>query len=358
MEPQPESRMPLRVPGLGLVAAACGSTAACLSRPLLQDVCGAVSPGSESIEAMTLFAGAFAGQLLAAELVDRHGRLRALRATAVLQFVGALGCVLSGLWLPQLLRPDVHSAPGCASSLRAELVVWQLMLGLGLGAEVVASFAYIAESWGAADSRGAAAALATAYCCLAAGRLLAAATCAFSLVLGAAPDLRRRRPERHSDAAWPLCRVLSGTCVAWFLQGFVLAGIAPLLGAGAGLWASATSGLWHGDDGDSFKRVMDELLAALLTLPGFAAISVVARLGPRASQLAGFAVTALGFAALAILQSGSIGAQDLQLALCAALLMAIAGGPGFTTLIIPAQLFPTCVRGACLGLSAACGSLG
>lgn len=139
----------------------------------------------------------------------------------------------------------------------------------------------------------------------------------------------------------PLSRVLSGTCLSCFCIGFAVTSLGP--------------SLWQSPEGAP-TAVVAELRAALLSVPGFLTAATFVQRSRRGRQLAGFSVAAAAFLVHAVatyVDAGSIASTAI-----ASLHIVIAGGAGATALLIPAELFPTCVRASCLGLSAACGSLG
>jgi len=291
---------------------------------------------------------------------------------------GAAGCALAGL-LGHMMGLRSMQA------LCVELAVWNFLLGLGMGGEYPVAAAYIVEQ-AAAYAAGSARPLAGSYLHMGLGQLLASlmvvaclslrlptgATWRLSLILASLLALATfvvrvycaRETQLFIDhgaagtsghraglalacsSSRHLCRTLFGTSSSWFLLGF----------AGCGLnLRSATTALMHGETG--MGKAVVTLLATLMGLPGYVAACALVRYSRRICQLAGFVVMALLFAGFAIVVEVPE-ARGLQIALYAMLEMASAGGAGATAHFVPAEVFPTCVRSSCLGLSALAGGLG
>lgn len=327
-----------------------------------------------------LSVGFILGSIGIGALADRHGRLVISSASAVL-LLGSIGGTCAG-GIASLL--GFHGA----HALCAELAVWNFLLGVGIGGEITVAAAYIVESF-CTNSAGAVQALCGAYVCIAVGRLLAPllaaaglglhmpaeATWRFSLALmvvlslgsvvacrclaqETSPFSGQRQTSQGSGAAkragmslvcccpQALRRALLGTSLASFLQGLAFGGL--LLNTSSFTFIER----WTSLD----EAVSAQLIDALTSFPGYLAAFALARRGRRIWQLAGFGAMAVGFLGLAMASCTS--ATGIQASLYSMLLVVSAGGPGATTYFVPAEVFPTCVRASCMGITMAAGCAG
>lgn len=359
---------PTALGGVGLTAAAFGSTSALLSRRLLSQA-GALTPPVASLSIGMVLGCAIFGQV-----ADRRGRRRALLLTAALLVAGSAGSAVSGFL-----------------SLNAELVFWHLLLGLGAGGEYPTVAAYVVEA--ALENEAArgsgrfctrpAPALARVYSYLLWGPLLAAAwvslgealnigamiiwrflfvaCCAvaiFTLVLRwrcvrelvVAEAVEDSVGERTGLAlvcrsSTALRRALTGSCVAWLLQGFVASSL-ELPTTILHVW-----GLSHSAQGEA--NVV--LFSGLLSIPGYLVVMVWYAFERRRHQLVGFCVLSVGFVLLALEVEGPVAVRILIFTLLQTVNIASIGA---AVHFVPAELFPTCVRASCVALSSVAGLVG
>lgn len=143
-----------------------------------------------------------------------------------------------------------------------------------------------------------------------------------------------------------LGRALLGTCLASFLQGL----------ASGGLLLEVIDSSFLRRSTQLDEAVSEQLLAVLMSFPGYLAAFALAQRGRKLWQLAGFGAMSVGFVGLAAALCTSH--KGIQTSLYSMLLALAAGGPGATTFFVPAEVFPTCVRASCMGLTLAAGSFG
>ena len=151
-------------------------------------------------------------------------------------------------------------------------------------------------------------------------------------------------------------RPLLGTMLCWLLY--------DIVDYGLGLYSDDVLQKLKVGTGNA-STTLAVMLVQIISLPGcVAAVWLVPRLGRRGTQLFGLAGMLLTYATLAIILSlpSLKDAADKQPALMVSLyalqLTFDYMGPGATTYIIPAELFPTTARATCHGLSAASGKVG
>mmetsp|Transcript_60150 Transcript_60150/g.113474 ORF Transcript_60150/g.113474 Transcript_60150/m.113474 type:complete len:547 (+) Transcript_60150:66-1706(+) len=337
-------------------------------------------PGETSGISAAVLVGFILGSIGIGALADRHGRLVISSLTAFL-LLGSIGGTCAGGMASLLGFPGAHA-------LCAELAVWNFLLGLGIGGEYALAAVYIVESF-CTNVAGSVRALSGAYACIAVGRLLAPLVAAaglglhmsaeaswrsglalvVALSLGSLaarcclahetpPFLEQRQASVGAGAVkragmalvcrcpQALGRALLGTCLASFLQGLASGGL--LLGTSSLTFLHR----WTYLD----EEVSGQLVAALMSFPGYIAAFALAKHGRRIWQLAGFGAMAVGFLGLAVASCTS--QTGIQASLCSMLLVLSAGGPGATTYFVPAEVFPTCVRASCMGITLAAGCAG
>ncbi|KGO44294.1 Major facilitator superfamily domain, general substrate transporter [Penicillium expansum] len=154
---------------------------------------------------------------------------------------------------------------------------------------------------------------------------------------------------------WRHFKILLGTALSWFLVDIAFYGtnlnqsvILSEIGFSHG------SNIYH----TLMRNAIGNLIVSVAGyLPGyFFTIFFIERLGRRWIQIQGFLVCALLFGCLAGDWNGMNTAGRF---VCFALAQFFFNfGPNATTFIIPAEVFPSRVRGAAHGFSAACGKLG
>jgi len=376
--------------GIGLSAAACGLYAASVDRWNQNDTAGKSA----------LALGTVSGAVLFGALADRVGRSRALKGTGLLIALGAASCAGVG-------------AVSCSAAGRSPAPWAQVLLslayfvvGLGAGGELPAAAMYVIESTaggsvaessappsdaGSSPATDAllptdsAVALCRMYTFFLFGTVFASAVdSAAALFPGLPPGLastvifaatavlavltsvwRRGLPaEAQVEDQEPalragdtrrmgfallcecpktLARPLAGTSLAWLLQGFALGGLSPQITHGAGDSISAGG------------AAAATLLGTLIAVPLYTMI--FARCRRRFCQLVSFIVLAIGFAgfaAVAYLTRQPV----LAIVISTALHTVNAAGVAPSVYLVPAEVFPTCVRAACLGISAAFGFVG
>ena len=151
-------------------------------------------------------------------------------------------------------------------------------------------------------------------------------------------------------------RPLLGTTLCWLLY--------DIVDYGLGLYSDDV--LQHLKVGSGHaSTTLAVMIVQMLSLPGcLASVWLVTRLGRRGTQLVGLLGMLLTYTALAIILTlpSLTDVADKQPALMVSLyalqLIFDYMGPGATTYIIPAELFPTAARATCHGLSAASGKVG
>lgn len=146
-------------------------------------------------------------------------------------------------------------------------------------------------------------------------------------------------------------RPLLGTAGSWLLYDAVDYGL--------GLYTADFDTLLGLRDDDR-GRALGVLYIALLTLPGYwiGVALVESRLGRRGCQLLGFCGMAVMFFLLVGLWEPLQRMPVLLLVLYGVQVCFDALGPGMTTYVIPAEVFPTSIRATAHGISAATGKAG
>lgn len=104
-----------------------------------------------------------------------------------------------------------------------------------------------------------------------------------------------------------------------------------------------------------FNQAESVLLATLMSVPGYLAAFRLRHCPRRTCQLLGFGSMALGFLGLAAVGEPQ---SILKVSLYCALQTTNAATAGAVVRFIPAEVFPTCVRASCVGLSATAGAAG
>ena len=157
-----------------------------------------------------------------------------------------------------------------------------------------------------------------------------------------------RKPPRLTSR--PFLLRLVGTAGSWFLLDIAFYGnsvSSPLI-----LKALQP-------DGSLLSHTLISLaIFAVAALPGYwLAVGLLDRLGRKRIQWQGFAVMALAFGAIALIP-GVTGDVWVFLVLFGISYLFVELGPNMTTFVFPSEIFPTSIRGAGDGMSAASGKFG
>lgn len=330
-----------------------------------------IGPAQKSMMVGFMLLGTITGQLLFGFAADRFGRKWCFVATAGLTTIGAL-----------------LSASVQVESLAVQLAFCRLFLGFGVGGEYPLSAAVTAEISTDPNRRGRyMVSLLTMQafgmmlsCVLAMAcmwmELSLALTWRFLLAFGALPSLVAfyLRWRMHESESFTAVR-LSGESPSLFKPG-TLAVYGPTLIGTAGCWMMANLSFYSMG---SFKStILNDLMpdaglsdrAKVTRAAGFAALTsifafigfsvaylLINRMGRFRMQLVGFLALSAIFSVLAALSFVSA-PSGLYILLLGVMFLFQNFGPNSTTYIIPAEAFPTRLRGTCHGISAACGKLG
>lgn len=331
-------------------------------RPEFEACYGVLQPWENGALSSASFAGAIVGQLTFGHLADRLGRRRAFIATAVLMCLGSTGAAAA--------------TPIAGISAVQVMTFWRFVLGIGIGGEYPVSGAVTAERASAESSAWHMALLSLCFLagqvlansvvliCLYAG-LPAEATWRLSVGVGAVLALigavvrlatmqeseawlaakESSRGQEPQGIRWRgVLRPLAGTTLSWLIYDVVSYGTGSYT---TSLFSASTQTgtLWN------------VLLIVVLSMPGYFFTLCIGRCGRRNFQLAGFFVMGVSF----LIMSGTYGragSTAFQVLVFGLQKSFDAFGPGATTFIIPAEIFPTAVRARCHGISAASGKLG
>jgi len=154
-------------------------------------------------------------------------------------------------------------------------------------------------------------------------------------------------------------QTLLGTALCWFLIDVTL--------YGTGSFKSVISE--QVDEGNSLLEfsgreqiIRDAAFGckvALMALPGYIlSVLFIGATGKRPLQLAGFIIVAFAFIALGIGMMVGVRHKAMEVSLFGLTFLFANFGPNVTTFILPSEIYPTCVRATCHGLSAAAGKAG
>lgn len=358
--------LPTIISGLGLATDLYDYTIIGTLLPVLESKFGSMSASTKGLISMATCCGAICGQLCFGRLGDMIGRRSAFLSTALLTIVGSVGCTcvhLSATWHPY------H-----------QLMLWRFVLGVGIGGEYPLSAANTAEN---ASAKSSGTQIAMAALCMLLGQLLAPlvvlvakSACgdstndsmifrvgfAFGVVLGMTSfslrwsrmretskfqDFSNQRSDRRSmqvsliSELWLLKRPLLGTTLHWFIY--------DVISYGTGLYTTTIF-----EATTLTETMVNVLLVTLLSAPGYFLTLKIEIVGRRNAQLLGFGGMAICFVIIVV----TAPAQWLFILVFGLQKSFDAFGPGFTTYLIPAEIFPTRLRASTHGLSAACGKLG
>ncbi|CAK0878557.1 unnamed protein product [Prorocentrum cordatum] len=205
------------------------------------------------------------------------------------------------------------------------LLFWRFLLGVGIGGEYPLSGAVTAEH---ASAESSAWQMAGLNLCFLLGQVLAPLVVLACFYAGV------------SDQATWRAGVGGGAVLA--LLGALLRG-ATMFGGKS--WAESREGtLWN------------VLKIVALSAPGYFFTFCIGRFGRRCFQCVGFTVMGIAFFLMSFLYGRGVG--GLEVIIFGVQKSFDAMGPGATTFIIPAEIFPTVIRASCHGLSAASGKVG
>jgi len=349
------------VGGVGLAAAAYSFTAAGFV------ACLRVQELSTGLFA-AFVAGGFVGQLGFGDLACRYGRSVALLGSAGLMLTGSVLCAAAGCLTYMFGQGD--------GGVGIELGTWLFVLGIGFGGECPAAVSYIVEHT-AAHSQS----LAGAHFFIGIGHALGSVV-HYVVVSAHVPNTMGWRISFAMNGVVSLLALLVRHC--WVIETplFIEQNSSPARLGSTGLvlvcrsipylWRAllSTSAAWflHGFAINDFLTVwlpfeqdfqrflVTQLVVALVCLPSYAAVVLFVRRSRRSCQLIGFAALTAVLLSLALI-SGE-GSPGLYMALVCMLRVLDVGGPAATVYFVPAEVFPTCVRTVCIGLSAAAGGVG
>jgi len=338
---------------------------------LMQPVYGQTA-GDKSMVACTAIWGAVVGQLVFGLLADVIGRKVIFMTTTALMIIGALGSALC-TW-----QSDVMS-------IYQQMALWRFILGVGCGGEYPLAASITSES---VSARRNGPMLASVFSMQAFGQLtgcilvIILLACGVSeditwrvaLAFGAVPglavfwfrknmhetilfkDVKKRRTDGISYAStakiafkafwWPFI----GTAMSWCLLDFFFYGNSLFSGTitqAMGLSKSA------------FDTALRSLYITLFALPGYIlAIFALNPLGRWNLQLSGFIIVSIFYFVLA---GAYVPLQDAPAALIIIYGMSFFFknfGPNVTTYVVPAEYYPSEVKGTLHGASAAAGKIG
>jgi len=334
-----------------------------------------VSARAKAMMVSAMLAGVVIGQLAFGYVADWLGRKWAFVTTAALTILGALSCSLC-------------SGP---ATLPIQMSVCRFFLGLGVGGEYPLSATVTAEAL--SDSGGRGQAMAVVVSMQGLGMLMSAMMAMLMLSMplsleaiwrlllgfGAVPsalafcmrwsltesdifekskqkveDSPRRKILEAISARWPL---LAGTASTWLLMNM----FAYSLGSFKSTIFDAvihTSSLPPTEE--VFQHARFAAITSCFAIVGFGAGLCLVRITSRFKmQLYGFLAIAVVFFTVAGLMSMSDRPSVLShVAALGFMFLFLNSGPNLTTYIVPAEIFPTCARASCHGISAACGKLG
>eukprot|EP00929_Paragymnodinium_shiwhaense_P000333 TRINITY_DN100581_c0_g1_i1.p1 TRINITY_DN100581_c0_g1~~TRINITY_DN100581_c0_g1_i1.p1 ORF type:complete len:543 (+),score=94.25 TRINITY_DN100581_c0_g1_i1:61-1689(+) len=362
---------------LGIAAAACSFAVAGVASPLYFRDEGALPVFWKCLPTVGLAVGVSAGALGFGELADKFGRRRALCSSAAFMLLGQIGCACSGtLSTLTQVTDDL--------SLHLELSLWQLLLGIGTGGEIVSAFAYTAEA-SCRDAIRSARFLARLYFSACAGSFLAAVVlliclsssmwpalawrmgsavsatlslCALGVRLLKAPETSLFTAACGDDdaaevllggsflaASWKYVRgLLCGMALTACIYAFVLTALSLPLSSDALLMVEPS--------GQAVAQKM--LMLTTADMPGYIVVFMLWRWSRRACQLVGFGALAVVLVGLALFWEDPNVRPPLYLA---ARMLAV-GGPGACIVFVPTELLPSRLRGIGLGIITAAVTLG
>ncbi|CAE8626795.1 unnamed protein product [Polarella glacialis] len=347
--------------GIGLTTDLYDLTVVNAIRPEFEECYGVLSPWENGALSSAASAGAILGQLSFGHLADRVGRRAAFIATASLMCVASLGAAAA--------------VPMGNFSAAQVMMCWRFLLGVGIGGEYPISGSVTAEG---ANSETSALHMAMLSLCFLAGQVLSSSVVliclyaklpaqvtwrlaiGFGAVLALVGAVLRARTMQESSA-WLAARAsssrqrprldlrgvmrpLAGTLLNWMVY--------DIISYGSG---SYTTSLFPAST--RIGTLWNVLLIVALSVPGYLFTLCIGRFGRRNFQLVGFFVMGLCFLAMSVTY-GRGGSMSVQVFIFGLQKSFDAFGPGATTFIIPAEIFPTAVRASCHGLSAAGGKLG